>query len=260
MSALCRAGAGRWLGGFALALVGHAVVVGGLMYREAPAIPDGAGSPLYVELTGEFAAPAWNAAAGEADEIADAPLPPPEAREAPHTPSLSEPESQPEPARPVTRSLASDAHSAETTATERATESESEAGRVESRSVPPPSLVTADRTARAVQAPVTEAPVSTHAAGLRASWQGRVKAHLERHKQYPHAARARREQGTASVRFTLDRRGRVQALQVEESTGFPMLDREVRETLRRAQPLPEPPPELSAEMLVLVWRVEFRLH
>ncbi len=88
------------------------------------------------------------------------------------------------------------------------------------------------------------------------SWEGRVMARLERHRRYPNAARARREQGVAHVRVTLDREGVLLSLALEQSSGFPALDQAALDTFRRAAPLPPVPAERSAP-LTLAFPVEF---
>lgn len=78
-----------------------------------------------------------------------------------------------------------------------------------------------------------------------AKWQSRLMAHLERRKRYPSGSRARREQGTAYVRFTIDDRGRVLSASLARSSGFADLDKEVVDLVRRASPVPAPPPGVN---------------
>ena len=87
------------------------------------------------------------------------------------------------------------------------------------------------------------------------AFQRQVLAALDRAKRYPPAARARREQGTAVVAFTMSRSGRVLSAGVQASSGSPALDRAALETVRRAR-LPRVPAELS-DPLRLVVPVEF---
>lgn len=75
-----------------------------------------------------------------------------------------------------------------------------------------------------------------------AKWQARLMAHLERRKRYPVGARSRREQGVAYVRFAIDDAGNVLSAVLARSSGFPELDNEVLALVRRASPLPAPPP------------------
>jgi protein TonB len=91
-------------------------------------------------------------------------------------------------------------------------------------------------------------------------WQAIVLAHLERHRRYPFAAQRAREQGTADLRFRVDRRGRVLAAWIERSSGSAALDEEAVAVVRRAEPLPSPPPEIAGETLELVVPVRFRLR
>lgn len=93
-----------------------------------------------------------------------------------------------------------------------------------------------------------------------AAFQGRLMAHLGKHKRYPMGARQRRQQGTAWVRLTMDRQGRLLSHRLERGCGVELLDREAEELLARAQPLPEIPAELGQEQMELVLPVEFSLR
>lgn len=88
------------------------------------------------------------------------------------------------------------------------------------------------------------------------SWEGRVMAKLERHRRYPNAARARREQGVAHIRVSLARDGSVLSLALEQSSGSAMLDQAALDTFRRATPLPAVP-EARKAPLELSFPVEF---
>lgn len=78
-----------------------------------------------------------------------------------------------------------------------------------------------------------------------ARWQSRLMAHLERRKRYPSGARSRDEQGTAYVRFRIDDSGNVLSASLARSSGYPELDAEVVELVRRASPVPAPPPDAN---------------
>lgn len=119
---------------------------------------------------------------------------------------------------------------------------------------------------QAVPAPETTAPPSraapsaSSAATTAQTWEGRVLAHLEQRKRYPTEARARRLEGVAYVRFTMDRQGRVLSAELERSSGYPVLDREAVALLRRAQPLPTPPAEIVGAAISLSVPIEFFLR
>jgi len=85
-----------------------------------------------------------------------------------------------------------------------------------------------------------------------ARWQSRLLAHLERRKRYPSSARSRGEQGTAYVRFRIDDAGNVVSASLARSSGFPALDEEVVAMVRRASPVPAPPPGVNRSITVPV--------
>lgn len=74
-----------------------------------------------------------------------------------------------------------------------------------------------------------------------AQWKDRLAAHLERRKRYPAAARSRKAEGTAQVRFTVDGGGTVLSATLVRSSGDETLDAEAVALLQRASPLPKPP-------------------
>lgn len=71
-----------------------------------------------------------------------------------------------------------------------------------------------------------------------ASWRGTLIAHLNRYKRFPSGANP----GTAQVAFTIDRGGRVLSASLVSSSGVPSLDEEAVAMMRRASPVPAPPP------------------
>ena len=79
---------------------------------------------------------------------------------------------------------------------------------------------------------------------------------IERARRYPPAARARREEGVATVAFVMTRGGKVTSATLQTSTGSALLDREAIETVRRAQPLPPVPGDVEAPLRLVV-RLEF---
>lgn len=108
--------------------------------------------------------------------------------------------------------------------------------------------------------PAPDAPPADFQAGAASDqWEARLMARLERYRYYPAAARSRRQQGTAWVRASIDRQGRLLALRLEQSSGQPMLDGAALQTFRRAQPLPPIPDELKAPQELVV-PVEYYLR
>jgi len=113
--------------------------------------------------------------------------------------------------------------------------------------------------AEQVTAPAVGQPSVTRSTAV-PTWQGAVLAHLERHKRYPRAAQARRQQGVVQVAFTLDRQGAVLAVALHASSGHALLDGEALDLLQRAQPLPPPPPEVTGDRINLVVPVQFHVR
>jgi protein TonB len=96
--------------------------------------------------------------------------------------------------------------------------------------------------------------------GDRHDYLATLAAWLERHKQYPRQARARGEEGTVLLRFTIDRLGRLQAWRIDRGSGSAALDREVGTMLQRAEPLPPMPDSMAQAQLELVVPIRFRLR
>jgi periplasmic protein TonB len=93
------------------------------------------------------------------------------------------------------------------------------------------------RQADAVAAPKSSTPSMT-AAALE-SWRGELVAHLNRFKRFPPGAT---RAGTASVAFAVDHAGVVVSVRLIASSGDPLLDGAAVGLLRRASPVPPPPP------------------
>lgn len=103
-------------------------------------------------------------------------------------------------------------------------------------------------------APQAAAPQSSRGASnvSPARWQSRLLAHLERRKRYPASARRQRLEGVAQVRFTIDGSGNVQSVALAGSSGIAELDQEVVAMVRRASPVPAPPPGVNRTIVVPV--------
>lgn len=87
-----------------------------------------------------------------------------------------------------------------------------------------------------------------------------VQAWLERHKEYPRRAQLRRIEGTAVLRFVMDRDGKVLSFRLERGSGHAVLDEAVREMVERASPFPPLPAEIHQANLELVVPVSFYLR
>ena len=96
--------------------------------------------------------------------------------------------------------------------------------------------------------------------GSSADYLALLQAWLERHKEYPRRAQLRRIEGTAVLRFVMDREGRLVSYRVERGSGHAVLDDAVREMVKRASPFPPLPPEIHQASLELVVPVSFYLR
>lgn len=109
-------------------------------------------------------------------------------------------------------------------------------------------------------APSTRGGTSTAPRIDPARWQTKVVAWLNRHKRYPSAARSRREEGTANVRFTIDSSGRVLSARIAKSSGSSLLDKAALDMVRRSSPVPAPPPQIARSSITLGVPVNFQMR
>ncbi len=108
----------------------------------------------------------------------------------------------------------------------------------------------ADRPAAPVQG--TDAAANA----VKLTWQKALMAHLNRAKRYP--AGGGRRAAEASVHFTLDRRGHVLAYSIKRSSGLPVFDEAALAMMKKADPVPPPPPVMADESLSFDVPVQFR--
>jgi protein TonB len=111
----------------------------------------------------------------------------------------------------------------------------------------------------AIPAAPTPAPFPKSSPGV-VRWMAAISAALERNKRYPPQSAARQQQGTAKVRFGLDRQGRVIESLLVQSSGVAALDEEALALLRRAQPFaPWPRAEYAGDRVELTVPIRFKL-
>lgn len=96
--------------------------------------------------------------------------------------------------------------------------------------------------------------------GMRSDYYATLQAWLERHKVYPRRALSRRLEGVVSLRFVMDREGRVLDYRIERSSGHRLLDNAVETLIERAQPLPTIPDDINETSLTLVVPISFVLN
>ena len=148
------------------------------------------------------------------------------------------------------------------------TEAKARKSATETRAAPKKKAAAATKTAAVAKAdtpsPKAAAPKRIDAVAAPkvspAKWQSRVLSWLNRHKRYPSSAKSRRQEGLVQVAFTVDQGGRVTSSRVTRSSGIPALDQAALDMVRRASPVPAPPPEIASSALRLAVPVDFSLR
>ncbi len=97
-------------------------------------------------------------------------------------------------------------------------------------------------------------------AGVHRIYMQTLQVWLERHQRYPRRARRKQQEGTAIVRIVVDRDGEITSYELIQSTGYRLLDKEVREMIERASPLPAIPTEMTHSRLEIKIPIAFSLR
>ena len=111
--------------------------------------------------------------------------------------------------------------------------------------------------------PVAAAPMpgaGSHDPTALPNWKSLLVAQIERNKRYPSEARSRGEHGVAQLAFSVDRQGGVHNERIIHSSGSSALDAETLATVRRASPLPPPPPEFAGGLIPVIVPIRYNLH
>lgn len=96
--------------------------------------------------------------------------------------------------------------------------------------------------------------------GVVARYAGVIKGWIQKNMHYPRAARLAGQEGEVVVRFIMDRDGRVQSVELESGSGFPLLDREATEMIERGNPFPAMPVEMPGQKLEVRVPVSFHVE
>ena len=91
------------------------------------------------------------------------------------------------------------------------------------------------------------------------TWRGLLQAHLQKFHKYPRAAQRRNIEGTALIRFRMDRHGKVLSYAIERSSEHEVLDEAALAMLDRAQPLPPLPDEVPGQSIELIIPATFNI-
>jgi protein TonB len=90
------------------------------------------------------------------------------------------------------------------------------------------------------------------------TWRAAIAVLLERNKRYPDDAKNAR--GIAEIVFSIDRRGHLVSSRISKTSGSVALDREAIEMIKRAQPFPPPPTDVSGSEVSLTVPVKFNVR
>ncbi|WP_031337789.1 energy transducer TonB [Rhodopseudomonas sp. B29] len=172
-------------------------------------------------------------------------------------PDVTMPPAAKQPPKQVTKPEAKKPEHAERAETRRKVE---HAAHEPSRDKPAPRTTAAPKAERQASLQTSANAGRAAAAAALPSYRDRLAAHLARYKQYPSSAKAAGEQGTAMLSFTVGRGGQVLGSHLARSSGHPSLDAETMAMIRRAQPLPAFPPEMTQSSLSFTVPVNFSLR
>jgi protein TonB len=218
----------RWITAAVIVVAVHAgAVAAGVTWYTPPDVAGTASEPIMLDLESAPPTPEPQADIAPGPQMQEAEPPPPEPEQpkevvedqVPPTPEqekaevVAPPEKKPEP-KPVEK--------------------------------PKPKPKPIERPKKPSENPAPRTTASPQAAqAARANYNGLLSAHLQRFKQYPAGAKAAGEQGVAMLSFTVSRNGHVLGARLSKSSGSAALDGETMAMIRRAQPLPSFPPEMT---------------
>jgi protein TonB len=128
-----------------------------------------------------------------------------------------------------------------------------------------PSVAAEETAPTAIETPVVATRSIAPAPGtgdsarrVRASWEKELAAHFDKHKRYPTDRSNRNVE--IMIKFELDRTGHILSGTVAQSSGDPSFDEAALAMLRRADPVPPPPPLVADEGLRFSLPVIFRVR
>jgi TonB family protein len=92
---------------------------------------------------------------------------------------------------------------------------------------------------------------------LRTTWQKELAAHLDKYKRYP--GDRSHQSAQIIIKFELDRTGHVVSTDIVKSSGDQAFDDAALAMMRRADPVPAPPPLVADEALSFSMPIIFRV-
>lgn len=235
-----------WIAAFVFAALLHVGAIAILLWK-AHSTPDSEalGAPA-IEISLDLAAPREeqeNLPIGPAADESSASVAAAEQHE--KVEKVEAPKEQPKEADKADRVVAPDVPKEQKeTPSKVETKAQSASDSVASEAAAPPKI----ETAKEAETSTAPSPGSaTDTSLVRMNWQKQLMAHINRHKRYPAAVAYRAME--IGVSFTLDRLGHVVTATVVSSSGDPAFDNAAIAMLRKADPVPAPPPAVADEGL-----------
>jgi protein TonB len=106
--------------------------------------------------------------------------------------------------------------------------------------------------AQTATAPSPSDSVAARAAASK--WGAEINAHLDRFKRY------KGDKGVALLAFSIDRQGHLVESHVVKSSGSALLDEESLALVRRADPFPQPPPQVPGARIDFTVPIRFNIR
>jgi periplasmic protein TonB len=130
-----------------------------------------------------------------------------------------------------------------------------------------PTQPTVQQQAAKAAAPVqpSAAPAAPSAADVarvtnaKATWEGLLQAHLQKFQKYPRSAQRRNVEGTAWIRFRMDRDGKLLSYTILRTWEDDVLDEAALAMLERAAPLPALPDDVPGSSIEIDVPANFNL-
>lgn len=91
------------------------------------------------------------------------------------------------------------------------------------------------------------------------AYYGQIQKKLVRYKKYPRTAQMRHQEGVVTVFFVVDRSGKVVSSRIAKTSGHSLLDEEVLALLKRVNPFPPIPKEITREQLEITQSIRFEI-
>jgi periplasmic protein TonB len=254
-----RVHAARWIGAGIAILAAHLGCTAlAIMHWHEPEITDASAGAAFVDMVPAPAVPVESPDVAHGPRIEEAMLSPPPQLESKEPAAEEQPKLEPAPlapepeiALPMETPVAEERKEADVEVKQKVETQDSAAP----LTMAPPKVEAAEEPVRAPAA----GAASARSKRAEVSWQKALVSHLNRFKRYPDGARARGSQGSVVVEFTIDRAGNVVASRVLQHSGSSSLDQEAMAVLKRANPLPRPPAELTGELFALILPIQFRI-